>query len=304
MDFIPELPLSDGFDNILVILDKLTKYAIFIPTTTTITEVGTAKLFSHNIISKFGIPWQVIMDRDVRWRGEFWKEICNKMGMTRSLTTAYHPQADGQTQVLNQSLETSLQSYIGPSRDDLWCILKDLSQSIHKAADPDVDPFESLPSYLNPSHLRELEIPSPRILQIKNFSQNMLLSSTTIEEVHHLFNMAQAIGVETVEWIAEAKKRCGSLRWSHGWNWSGEERLDSDRFPLLEGQLLISEPTLEPSDSNALILHPHYLNQARAQASAVFLLPTQFSQPLAYPSTNYDADINLANAIRNMNIAE
>jgi len=56
MDFIPELPLSDGFDNILVIVDKLTKYAIFIPTTTTITEVGTAKLFFHNIISKFGIP--------------------------------------------------------------------------------------------------------------------------------------------------------------------------------------------------------------------------------------------------------
>jgi len=40
MDFIPELPLSNGFDNILVIMDKLTKYAIFIPTTTTITEVG------------------------------------------------------------------------------------------------------------------------------------------------------------------------------------------------------------------------------------------------------------------------
>src|SRR6266436_780644 len=54
----------------------------------------------------------------LRWRREFWKEICNKMGMTRSLTTAYHPQADGQTEVLNQSLEISLQSYIGPSRDD------------------------------------------------------------------------------------------------------------------------------------------------------------------------------------------
>jgi hypothetical protein len=118
MDFIPELPLSNGFDNILVIVDKLTKYDIFIPTTTTITEVGTVELFFHHIISKFGIPRQVITDRDIRWRGEFWKEICNKMGMTRSLTTAYHPQADGQTEVLNQSLEISLRSYVGPSRDD------------------------------------------------------------------------------------------------------------------------------------------------------------------------------------------
>src|SRR5882757_4997454 len=118
MDFIPELPLSNGFDNILVIVDKLTKYAIFIPTTNTITEVGTAELFFHHIISKFYILRQVIMDRDIRWQGEFWKEICNRMGMTRSLTTAYHPQADGQTEVLNQSLEISLRSYVGPSRDD------------------------------------------------------------------------------------------------------------------------------------------------------------------------------------------
>jgi hypothetical protein len=118
MDFIPELPLSNGFNNILIIVDKLTKYTIFIPTTTTITEVGTVELFFHHIISKFGIPRQVITDRDIRWRGEFWKEICNKMGITRSLTTTYHPQADRQTEVLNQSLEISLRSYIGPSRDD------------------------------------------------------------------------------------------------------------------------------------------------------------------------------------------
>ena len=115
MDFIPELPLSNGFNNILVIVDKLTKYGIFIPTTTNITEVETTTLFFKHVISKFGIPRQVILDRDTRWRGEFWKEICNRIGMTRLLTTAYHPQADSQTEVLNQSLEISLRAYVGPS---------------------------------------------------------------------------------------------------------------------------------------------------------------------------------------------
>jgi hypothetical protein len=105
MDFIPELPLSNGFNNILVIVDKLTKYRIFIPTTTNITEIETAALFFQHIISKFGIPRQVILARDTRWCGEFWKKFCDRMGMTRSLTMAYHPQADGQTEVLNQSLE-------------------------------------------------------------------------------------------------------------------------------------------------------------------------------------------------------
>ena len=118
MDFIPELPSSSGFDNILVIVDKLTKYTIFIPTTVSIIEIETAELFFHHIISKFSIPRQVIMDRDTRWKGEFWKEICKKMGMVRSLTTAYHPQANGQTKVLNQSLEISLRAYIGPSKND------------------------------------------------------------------------------------------------------------------------------------------------------------------------------------------
>jgi len=60
MDSIPELPLSNGFNNILVIVDKLTKYGIFIPTTTNIMEVETAALFFKHIISKFGIPRLVL----------------------------------------------------------------------------------------------------------------------------------------------------------------------------------------------------------------------------------------------------
>jgi hypothetical protein len=56
----------------------------------------------------YGIPQQVITDQDIRWKGEFWREICNRIGMERALTTAYHPQADGQTKIMNQSLEISL----------------------------------------------------------------------------------------------------------------------------------------------------------------------------------------------------
>ena len=66
MDFIPELPRSDGFNNIFVIVDKLAKYVVFIPTTTTISEKETAELFFHHIILKFGVPQQVISDRDTR----------------------------------------------------------------------------------------------------------------------------------------------------------------------------------------------------------------------------------------------
>lgn len=67
MDFIPELPISGEFDNILVIIDKLTKYVIFVPTNTRVTEEEMARLFFKHVISKFGIPRQVISDRDTRW---------------------------------------------------------------------------------------------------------------------------------------------------------------------------------------------------------------------------------------------
>jgi hypothetical protein len=112
MDFIPELPESNGFTNILVVVDKLTKYALFIPTTNEVTEVETAELFFNHVITHYGIPRQVITDRDTRWRGEFWKEICRLMGMQRALTTAHHPQADGQTEIMNQGLEIALRAYV------------------------------------------------------------------------------------------------------------------------------------------------------------------------------------------------
>jgi len=117
INFILELPLSNGLNNILLIVDKLTKYRIFIPTTTSITEIETAALFFKQVVSKFGIPRQVISDRDTRWHREFWKEICDRMDITKSLTMAYHFQADSQMEVLNQSLEISLQAYLGPSQD-------------------------------------------------------------------------------------------------------------------------------------------------------------------------------------------
>ena len=127
MDFITELPKSNGFDAILVIVDKLTKYAIFIPTNSTVNEEGTAKLIFEHIISKYGIPRQFVSDRDPRWTSTFWKEFCKLLHTKRALTTAYHPQADGQTEIMNQILETALRSYVSPTRDNWAALLASFS---------------------------------------------------------------------------------------------------------------------------------------------------------------------------------
>ena len=119
MDFIPELPkTANGFDNILVVVDKLTRYAIFIPTTVDVTTEKTAELIFKHVITKFGLPHQIISDRDTRWTSSFWEELCRQMDIKRSLSTSYHPQTDGQTEVMNQILEIALRCYVGPKRDN------------------------------------------------------------------------------------------------------------------------------------------------------------------------------------------
>ena len=118
MDFIPELPDSHGFDNILVIVDKLTKYLNLIPCQTEIKEAEVAELVFKHIFANYGLPRQIISDRDPKWTGLFWESVCKQMGIKRGLTTAYHPQSDGQTEIMNQTLEVALRAYIGPERDD------------------------------------------------------------------------------------------------------------------------------------------------------------------------------------------
>jgi hypothetical protein len=114
MDFILDLPVTPNEkDSILVIVDKMTKYALFVPTTMSLNEKETADLFFHHVVSKFGLPQQVISDQDPRWCGQFWKELCGVMGMKHALTTAHHPQANGQTEIMNQYLKIALRAFIG-----------------------------------------------------------------------------------------------------------------------------------------------------------------------------------------------
>ena len=81
--------------------------------------------------------------------------------------------------------------------------------------------------------------------------------------------------MEALEWIAEAKKRCGILGRAHSWHWSVDEEVDSDLFPALEGQLSLLDATLVPNNSNALILHPCFLTQS---PGSVTLPPPEYSE--------------------------
>ncbi|MBW0492418.1 hypothetical protein O181_032133 [Austropuccinia psidii MF-1] len=111
MDFITQLPLSRKFNSILVAVEKFSKMAIFIPINSTITSLDVAQISISHFFSKHGLPISIVSDRCSLFVSSFWTQLCQKLKISRDLSTAFHPDKDGQTKRLNQILEQYLLIY-------------------------------------------------------------------------------------------------------------------------------------------------------------------------------------------------
>ena len=111
IDFIEKLPLSSRFDIILVIVDWLTKQAIFIPAHNTIMSTDLAYLFVLYVFSKHGVLSHVTSDRDLEFVSNFFQSLGTALDMWLHFTSGYHPEGDGQTEHMNQTLEQYLRVY-------------------------------------------------------------------------------------------------------------------------------------------------------------------------------------------------
>ena len=127
MDTIDQLPLSHGFDSILVVVDRLTKMAHFIPTTTTVTAEGIASLFFEHVFTKHGTPVDIVSDRGSKFTSQFFTSLGELLGIKLNFSTPYHPQTDGQTERVNQSLEQYLRFYVNYNQDN-WAKLLPLAE--------------------------------------------------------------------------------------------------------------------------------------------------------------------------------
>jgi len=112
VDLITDLLPCTGFDSVMVVVDHgLSKGVILSPCTKTITAEGVADLFVQKIFSRFGLPSKIISDRGPQFASKFTLELGRLLKYSNSLSTAYHPQTDGQTERMNQELETYLRIY-------------------------------------------------------------------------------------------------------------------------------------------------------------------------------------------------
>ena len=127
MDFIEPLPPSSGCDSILVIVDRLTKQSIFIPTTIHCTSEDLAMLFVIHVFSKHGVPEHVTSDRGSEFVSRFFRSLGKALDMTLHYTSGYHPEGDGQTERTNQTLEQYLRIFCNYQQDN-WHTLLPLAE--------------------------------------------------------------------------------------------------------------------------------------------------------------------------------
>ena len=145
VDFVTQLPPSNGYDAIMVVVDRFTKYSIFIPCMTALSTLDTAQLFIDHVFSKFGLPQEIISDRGPQFTSRLWEALLPLLGIRPCRSTAYHPQSDGQTERVNQTMEQYLRCYSNSSQDrwasDLPLAQFSYNNSVH--ASTGMSPFEA-----------------------------------------------------------------------------------------------------------------------------------------------------------------
>lgn len=146
MDFIVALPKSQTYTCILVVVDVFTKYANFLPLKHPFTALSVARLFHDQIYKHHGLPQSIISDCDSVFLSHIWQELFRLADVKLCMSSAYHPQSDGQTERVNQCVETFLRCFVHacPKQWSKWLSVAQFwfNSSPHSATG--LSPYEAL----------------------------------------------------------------------------------------------------------------------------------------------------------------
>ena len=194
LDFIEGLPLSKSFDVILVVVDRLSKYAHFIPLKHPFTTRTVADVFLKEVVKHHGFPETMVSDRDKIFVSNFWSELFLAQGTTLHKSSAYHSQTDGHTEVLNRCLETYLRCFVS-GKPKLWVQMLmwaefSYNTSFHTAIQ--MTPFQTVYGREPPRFLRFGDVPTTnaqveellkeRDALIKTLRENLQLAQARMQK--------------------------------------------------------------------------------------------------------------------------
>ena len=118
VDLITGLPVVNGYDVIIVYIDHYSKQVHVIPTTSKVDAEGIANIHHREVFRLHGIPTKFVSDRGPQFAARIMKALYQRLGITHALTTAYHPQSNGQTEHANQEVERHLRLFTNSRQDD------------------------------------------------------------------------------------------------------------------------------------------------------------------------------------------
>ena len=144
MDLIVPLPDSNGYDAIVVFVCLYSKMVHVVPTRTTVTAAQLAIIYLHEVYRLHGVSKVCVSDRDSKFTSAFWQAFHALLGTKLNISSAYHPQTDGQTERMNITLEHIIRAYFY-ERHDLWAEYLDAAEfamNLHKSASTQFSPFQ------------------------------------------------------------------------------------------------------------------------------------------------------------------
>jgi hypothetical protein len=199
VDFITQLPPSQGYTAICVFVDRFSKMALFVPTHNEINAEGTTDLFIKHVFSQFGLPDDIVSDRGATFTSKFTRTLMHHLQIKQKLSTAFHPQTDGQTERINSILEQYLRCYVDYQQSN-WSDLLPIAQFAYnnsKHSSTNVSPFFAVHGY----HPR-LSISLPRTNKNSNSADDRV---RRLHDVHQEMKFNIALAQESHEYYYNKK---------------------------------------------------------------------------------------------------
>jgi len=193
MDFIAGLPTSNGSDALWVIIDRLTKMGHFVACDGTMDPAGLADSFVRHVIRPHGLPTNIISDRGSLFTSRFWERVTEALSISRKLSTAFHPQTDGQTERGNATLEQYLRAYCNYQQND-WGKLLPIAEFCYnntQAESTKVTPFFANYGY-HPRFMPDLSTHNKEIPEVSEYAAVLLALHEGLRTVMIEAQMAQA----------------------------------------------------------------------------------------------------------------
>mgnify|MGYP000269914698 CR=1 FL=1 len=205
MDFVGPLPRTPaGYDAVMVVIDKLTRYVYYVPISTRATAQDVYMLLNSRVLAERGIPRTILSDRDTRFTSHFWEALWAGLAVELKRSTAFHPQTDGQTERANRTLVEALRSFVDADQRNWDVLLPELQVA---ANDARCESTGHSPFYMNNGRLRrgklEAELEADGVAERGAYPG----AAAIAEKVHKA-------GVEARACIekAQAKQRADSAR--------------------------------------------------------------------------------------------